>query len=131
MMDATHLIPGGWSYHIPLYVFPTETSPAQRIQVKSRSRVPVKYYFIDFGLSSIFPSFAERKLVVGDIAQNTTVPELSKRVPYDPFALDIRMFGDLIRELQKVRTSECYGVVALTQLRTSSASTSCNLSCNG
>ncbi|EJD44858.1 hypothetical protein AURDEDRAFT_124948 [Auricularia subglabra TFB-10046 SS5] len=100
MMDGTDLIPGGWSAFAPNYRFGPNGMVSHAIRVKSRSSTPVKYYFIDFGLSSRFTSFSDRKLVVGDVAQNLTVPELSKRVPYDPFALDVRMFGDMIRALQ-------------------------------
>ncbi|KZV91159.1 hypothetical protein EXIGLDRAFT_102710 [Exidia glandulosa HHB12029] len=102
MMDATRLIPGGWSPFVTSRVFPDNSSTGQPLRVNSRSRVPVDYYYIDFGLSTRFPSFADRQLVVGDIAQNISVPELSKRVPYDPFALDVRMYGDMIRRLQYV-----------------------------
>lgn len=100
MMDAEDLIPGGWSAFAPNYYFQPDGMVARAVRVKARSSARVKYYFIDFGLSSRFESFASRKLVLGDVAQNLTVPELSKRVPYDAFALDIRMFGDLIRALQ-------------------------------
>ncbi|EJD35167.1 hypothetical protein AURDEDRAFT_25834, partial [Auricularia subglabra TFB-10046 SS5] len=95
MMDARDVIPSGWTAYMPSY-YSKDDGMVHPIHTKSRLRTPVRYYFIDFGLSSIFPSAEERQLVVGDIAQNVGPPELSTTVPYDPFALDIRMFGDTI-----------------------------------
>ncbi|KAJ7179379.1 hypothetical protein C8R46DRAFT_886815 [Mycena filopes] len=66
---------------------------------KSKKRQPAqrKYYFIDFGLACSFPSFEERGLVKGVCGQHRNIPELSEDVPYDPFALDIRQIGEMLK----------------------------------
>ena len=93
MMDATHLIPGGWSPHLGFYVFPTEGIVSHLVRVKSRSHVPVRYLFIDFGLSTRFGE-GESPLVTGHIgAYARDIPELSSTVPYDAFAADIFTLG--------------------------------------
>jgi len=67
------------------------------------TRISSQLYFIDFGLSVHFESFAARKRILGFAGLNL-VPELSDDVPYDPFAVDIRQFGDLVAEINKVRS---------------------------
>ena len=64
----------------------------------------IKYMIIDFGLSSQFASFEERELVVGCMAQDATVPELSDDYPYAPFAVDVYTLGNVYKtELLRVR----------------------------
>lgn len=76
-----------------------------RAPVLSRSAVPVKYYYIDFGISTRFTSDAPR-LVVGTLGLDEEPPELSDSIPYDPFKLDVFMIGNLIRRsLYDVRVS--------------------------
>jgi len=103
MLDASQMIPSGWFPYLPTSYFPSEDAPHQPIQVVRNA--PLKYYFVDFGESSMFASMEARRLVVGKIAQNQTVPELSDSVPYDAFKLDVRMFGDLVKQLQMVSTA--------------------------
>jgi len=66
-----------------------------------RPEAQVNFYFIDFELSVHFASFAARKRILGFAGLNL-VPELSDDVPYDPFAVDVRQFGDLVAKLHKV-----------------------------
>ena len=76
-----------------------------RIKVEKLRRkavAPMQYYLIDFGLSCRFPSYEERGLVLGKVGQNKLVPELSKRIPYDPFKVDIYQMGSVINRLIKV-----------------------------
>ena len=61
--------------------------------------VEVKYYFVDYGISSYFPSGSQAKLVVGTEGRDQDVPELSDDVPYDPFKVDIFTIGNVIRRL--------------------------------
>ncbi|KAK7061494.1 NADH-cytochrome B5 reductase [Favolaschia claudopus] len=56
-----------------------------------------KYYFIDFGLACSFSSFEERGLVKGVCGQHRNIPELSEEIAYDPFALDIRQIGEMLK----------------------------------
>ena len=58
----------------------------------------IKYMLIDFGISSQFPSFEDRERVVGCMAADATIPELSPDVPYDPFALDVYTLGNVYKE---------------------------------
>ncbi|EJD41494.1 hypothetical protein AURDEDRAFT_68697 [Auricularia subglabra TFB-10046 SS5] len=101
MMDATHLMPEGWHPWMHDWIYPPG-GKARALKILSRSRVPVKYYLIDFGLSVQFPTFEERRLVTGLGGLNRGLPEQSATVPYDAFAADIRMFGDMLRDWQTV-----------------------------
>lgn len=64
---------------------------------------PVKYFLIDFEVSSLFPT--KEALVVGMIAQDKTVPELSAKVPYNPFKLDIYHIGNILNQCIEVSSS--------------------------
>ena len=67
----------------------------------------IKYMIIDFGLSTQFASFQERENVVGCMAQDATIPELSDDLPYDPFAVDVYTLGDVYKtDFLRVRV-EC------------------------
>lgn len=70
----------------------------------SRSQVGVRYYFVDYGISSYFPPDHPRELVTGDLGRDQDVPELSETIPYDPFPVDIFTIGHVFRdELYQVR----------------------------
>ncbi|KAJ3013593.1 hypothetical protein NUW54_g1546 [Trametes sanguinea] len=55
---------------------------------------PVRYYYVDFGLSVRFPENAPT-MVVGDVGRDDEVPELSSTVPYDAFKADVYALGNL------------------------------------
>ena len=57
----------------------------------------VKYYFVDYGISSHFPTGSEAHLVLGRDGRDQDVPELSDEVPYDPFKVDIFTIGNVLR----------------------------------
>ena len=59
---------------------------------------PVKYYVIDFGLSTLFGDDSGSRLVTGTFAQDQDVPELSKTIPYDPFLVDVFTLGNLFKQ---------------------------------
>lgn len=68
-----------------------------------RLEVGVKYYFVDYGISSYFPSGSQREPVLGTAGRDQDVPELSNSVPYDPFKVDIFTIGNVLRrEFQTV-----------------------------
>ena len=68
-----------------------------------RLEAGVKYYFVDYGISSYFPAGSQRELVRGIAGRDQDVPELSKDVPYDPFKVDIFTIGNVLRgEFQAV-----------------------------
>ncbi|KAJ7488914.1 kinase-like domain-containing protein [Mycena latifolia] len=105
VMDSSRMIPGG--FHFIYY----QTSDGQHLLrpytgddsdprlIKSRAQAgPVKYYYIDFGLSVRFPCYEARKLVVGECGRlRKRIPEISETVPYDPFKVDIRLVGEMLR----------------------------------
>jgi hypothetical protein len=100
MMDATNLIPQGF-HHADKRSH--DGNPYSEFSYKTRMSVaPVPYYFIDFGLSSRFSSFEDRRLVVGKVGQNYFVPEFSSTVPYDPFPVDIYQVGGVIMNMVEV-----------------------------
>ncbi|RPD57465.1 kinase-like protein [Lentinus tigrinus ALCF2SS1-7] len=90
MMDARPLYPQG---HHPVQLNYTPDG-MYRISPLSRTDRPVRYYYIDFGLSVQFPKGAS-PYVVGDVGRDTDVPELSETVPYDAFKVDIFALGNL------------------------------------
>ncbi|KAI0364011.1 kinase-like protein [Pilatotrama ljubarskyi] len=59
-----------------------------------RSDHPVKYYYVDFGLSVHFPEGASPR-VIGRVGRDMEIPELSSDVPYDAFKADIYALGNL------------------------------------
>ena len=68
-----------------------------------RLEAGVKYYFVDYGISSYFPPGSQRELVLGIAGRDQDVPELSNCVPYDPFKVDIFTVGNiLLGEVQAV-----------------------------
>lgn len=99
MMDARALYPAG---HHPVRLSAT---PDGQKSVSSLPRAGrnVRYYYIDFGLSSRF-SKGSSVLVIGDVGR-AYVPELSSEIPYDAFKVDIFALGDLYsKEFEKVRS---------------------------
>ncbi|KAJ3004551.1 hypothetical protein NUW54_g4764 [Trametes sanguinea] len=92
MMDASALFPQGFHPDMD-YKLPDMSAPAP---VLSRSVAPVRYYLIDFGISTRLTPDMPR-LVVGRDGLDQEPPELSNTVPYDPFKLDVFLIGNLIR----------------------------------
>lgn len=94
MMDAKSLFPEG---HHPVR---TDWSPDFKGLARHHTRIeaspPVRYHFIDFGLSSRIPA-GQSKLVLGVYSQDKEVPELSLTVPYDAFKLDVFILGNVLR----------------------------------
>ncbi|KAJ7171525.1 hypothetical protein C8R46DRAFT_895444 [Mycena filopes] len=95
VMDSTQLIPGG--FH-PIFTW-TQDGISKNTVILTRTQVaPVRYYFIDFGLSVIYPTFDARGKVTGIVGKHRDIPELSDDIPYDPFKLDIRQMGETIKK---------------------------------
>ena len=63
----------------------------------SRTVAGVKYYFVDFGISSYHPDTAHPCLVTGSAGRDQDPPELSDKMPYDPFKLDIFIIGNMLK----------------------------------
>ena len=80
---------------------------------RSRTSRPVRYYFVDFGISTKFEPSEKVKKVVGAYAQDDSVPELSQMVPYDPFAVDVYTLGNIYKkQLLEVSMSSSSRVVS-------------------
>ncbi|KAJ2968427.1 hypothetical protein NUW54_g13221 [Trametes sanguinea] len=95
LVDADALYPRGFHPMRP-DVLPDEVTVDA--PVLSRRNIPVKYYYIDFGISSRFEPDQPDRLVTGTDGMERLVPELSKDVPYDPFKVDIFILGCMFYE---------------------------------
>ncbi|OJT09372.1 hypothetical protein TRAPUB_14154 [Trametes pubescens] len=93
MMDASALFPQGF-HPVIQSLLPDASGEAYAL---SRATVPIRYCFIDFGISSRFAPDASSRLVVGSLGLDREPPELSPTMPYDPFKLDVFLIGNLIR----------------------------------
>ncbi|KAI0316324.1 kinase-like domain-containing protein [Amylostereum chailletii] len=107
MMDASAMYPLGVHPVYDVYL-PDGITPSSDSMI-SRSKAGVKYYFVDYGISSHIPSDQPSKLVVGLLGRDRAVPELSDTVPYDPFKVDIFSIGLLLRkEFTKVYSNVAF-----------------------
>lgn len=89
-MDGNSLFPKG---HHPVRLDYTADAVFDAPHL-TRSEHPVRYYLVDFGLSSQFKP-KETPLVLGTKGRDKEPPELSDHQPYDPFPLDIFILGNL------------------------------------
>ncbi|KAH8976632.1 hypothetical protein EDB86DRAFT_3021619 [Lactarius hatsudake] len=94
MMDATHIFPHGFHPVKNVFLPHDISTPAP---ILPRLEVGVKYYFVDYRISSYFPEGTEQQLVFGLAGRDRDVPELSDEVPYDPFKVDIFTVGNVLR----------------------------------
>ncbi|KAI9059871.1 hypothetical protein FKP32DRAFT_1093163 [Trametes sanguinea] len=103
MMDGRSLYPHG---HHPVW---RDRSPDAIEDLIPLARIdhPVKYYYVDFGLSVRF-SPGESTLVVGDVGRDASVPELSSTVPYNGYKVDIYALGTFFEKelVQTYRDTE-------------------------
>lgn len=91
-MDPDRMFPRGF-HPVKDLLLHDILSPAPYIP---RRDVGVKYYFVDYGISSYFPTESEPRLVLGRDGRDQDVPELSDEVPYDPFKVDIFTIGNVL-----------------------------------
>ncbi|CDO76263.1 hypothetical protein BN946_scf184470.g21 [Trametes cinnabarina] len=96
MVDADPLYPKG--FH-PMVEFCLPDNPFTLAPVWSRRGVSLRYYYVDFGISTRYAPNEPRNPVLGTAGLDQEVPELSNDVPYDPFKLDIVILGNTFREL--------------------------------
>ncbi len=94
MMDATHMFPCGFHPVKNVFLPHDISAPAP---ILPRLEVGVKYYFVDYRISSYFPEGTEQQLVLGLAGRDRDVPELSDEVSYDPFKVDIFTIGNVLR----------------------------------
>ncbi|KAH7888240.1 kinase-like domain-containing protein [Phlebopus sp. FC_14] len=93
MMDARDLYPNGWH---PLAPRLTRDGKYWVTPQKNRSDANIRYFFIDFGLSTRFAP-GEPHFVVGAKGA-APAPELSREIPYNPFKLDVYLLGKVFQE---------------------------------
>ncbi|KAI0363577.1 kinase-like protein [Pilatotrama ljubarskyi] len=93
MMDGRSLYPGG---HHPV-ARDCSMDMIEELTPLTRIDHPVKYFYVDFGLSVRFQPGASA-YVVGDVGWDADVPELSSTVPYDAFKADIYALGNLFNK---------------------------------
>lgn len=115
MMDASAMYPKGFHHIWSSFLHDIKTEAP----CLARGDVSVKYYYVDFGISSHIPPDAENRLVVGVAGRDQEVPELSRRKrPYDPFKVDIFIIGNLFRRyFHDVRASCCFCCLIHVQCR--------------
>ncbi|RDB18694.1 hypothetical protein Hypma_014745 [Hypsizygus marmoreus] len=78
---------------------------------------PVKYYFIDFGLSHQYPRGRKNILDGGIFGQDRTVPEMSITVPYDPFKADVYQLGNVfLKAISEYEGLEGFSALATTMI---------------
>ncbi|EJT97890.1 hypothetical protein DACRYDRAFT_84229 [Dacryopinax primogenitus] len=112
MMDAKNVfpkgIPGPYNFHPD---HPLMMKQAKRL---STMQAPPKYYYIDFGSSTMFPSYEERKLVKFNAA--AFIPPECKNdadALYDGFKADILQLGATITILIRDRPELNWVIYAL------------------
>lgn len=95
MLDPTPMFPD--LYH-PMRLG-RNRSLTGRAKFSSRTSRPVKYYFIDFGISSMYPADDPHPREVPIFSGDKSPPEYRKPTePCDSYALDIYLLGNVIRQ---------------------------------
>jgi len=98
MMDATAMYPEGFHPQAQ-YRAKGQAEPRDAI-VLTRTQAPPNYYFIDFGISTQFEDGESPFSVLGNEGR-TRAPELSLKVPYDPFKVDVFGMGEFLVDASK------------------------------
>lgn len=109
-MDALVLYPHGF-HPIRVRFLPNLSDFAKP---RPRISAPVRYYYVDFGISVHIPPEVQPKRALGGYGQDQEVPELSFTEPYDPFKVDVFILGNVfrkeicaVRKLQSARIYTC------------------------
>lgn len=94
MLDAPSMFPNG--FH-PCDIT-KDRGGVQRVKRIPRHKAsgPVRYCFIDFGISRLYDP-DEAHLVVGDDGADQDVPEMSNEDEYDPFPADVFILGNVFK----------------------------------
>ena len=71
----------------------------RRVKYYPRTSAPTRYYYIDFGISRIYPANCSSPREIPIWGGDKSVPEFQdcSNTPCDPFATDIYYLGNLIR----------------------------------
>ncbi|KAG6369611.1 hypothetical protein JVT61DRAFT_14180 [Boletus reticuloceps] len=87
-MDGSNLYKDGWH---PME--PWRACDGSELYLnRKRSEAEIRYYFIDFGLSTQFVPGQRGRLVTGELGR-IQAPEQPSGLPYDPFKLDVYYLG--------------------------------------
>jgi hypothetical protein len=98
MMDPSKVIPNGFHFGSVW-----TKDGFKKIEWRERWSVrPVKYYFVDFGLSHRYPGGLTNIMDYGRFGQDRSVPEMSTTVPYDPFKADVYQLGNVFKRFVEV-----------------------------
>ncbi|KAI0693495.1 kinase-like domain-containing protein [Cytidiella melzeri] len=96
MMDGSSLYPKG--FHPVVSNLLPDVRTTAKPYARFTAPQPVKYYFVDFGISESFAVDQTSRLVVGTDGLDADVPELSDDKPYDPFKVDIFILGNFFKQ---------------------------------
>ncbi|KAJ7611958.1 hypothetical protein B0H17DRAFT_1221072 [Mycena rosella] len=103
VMDASLLIPAGFHFGRTctsdgVQCLHFDADDANPLVIKSRTRAaPIRYVYIDFGLSVRFRTMEARQLVTGERGRlRKHVPEICETVPYDAFKADVGLVGGML-----------------------------------
>ncbi|KAL5492972.1 hypothetical protein ACEPAI_4420 [Sanghuangporus weigelae] len=94
MMDGTRVFPRGFHPGAPNLEYTGKGFAHPR---RRRDASGVKYYFTDFGISSHFDENDTYRLVMGQDCLDRNLPELYQDDPYDPFAVDVFLLGNVFK----------------------------------
>lgn len=92
LMDGSNLYKDGWHPMNPWQA----RDGGDLVLTRKRSEAEIKYYFIDFGLSTEFPPEVHECLVTGQKGR-IEAPEQNSGLPYNPFKLDVYCLGQVYR----------------------------------
>ncbi|KAH7882625.1 kinase-like domain-containing protein [Phlebopus sp. FC_14] len=93
MIDASDLYPNGWH---PIATWLTRDRKSWSTPHKNRCDLNIRYFFIDFDLSTRFAPGEDHLVVSAKGA--APAPELSLEIPYNPFKLDVYLLGKVFQE---------------------------------
>lgn len=110
MLDSTGIAPKG--FHFARNILSEKGDFDEPMPYLTRRAVaPVKYYFIDVGISRFFMPHCEDRSFYGSWGQDRTVPEFENEdKPHDPFKVDVYQLGSVFKRITTVRGSYCSGV---------------------
>lgn len=74
-----------------------DSSASRVVQPLSRSGRAVRYYFVDFGISTIIDEEEDETTVWGQDGRDQSVPERASLLPYDPLPVDVYLIGNVLR----------------------------------
>lgn len=96
-MNGDPLYPKG--FH-PFWISRTPDVLHEAKALRRRDVPQIKYYFVDFGISSWFDDDDDEfdRVAAGMDGRDQDVPELKSRQCYDPFPVDIFIVGNMFKK---------------------------------